>query len=615
MAMSVALGLTLAVGGMAPGVARASTDNNGTGTGTLTISKSDGNTVTGYKAIKIFKGNVENEGTADNPKWVMIGLDWANDDVKAAVESAIRQEDSSYAGTTAEDAANFLVARIPSNSYETIVSSDSFANKLTKTVAEALDDANNALTADYSITPGTATQVVEGYYLVLADFTTLPTGASATSPILLMMGDGQTLAISEKVTVPTVTKTVAEDSKPNLTNLRYADAQVGQEIPFTLTGTVAGNINTFPTYKYVFTDTLSAGLDLKVSGGTDTNGFDKGDIVVKVTNTDSTTNAKMTYTLSSGFDATYEQDAKDPTKHVLKVTFANLKAAVGTAEGESTATNPVPIDSSSVVTVEYIASLNANAVTGTQPASPNELGGNPNEVILTYTTIPNETFEGNTTSAKATVYEYALKLMKVDKNNELDGNPDTNQPLTGAQFTIQATATDEGSANAGKYLKNDGTFGATTLPATTAPDYQSYLFTTAGADGSFTVKGLDGGTYTINEVVAPTDYKALTTPLVLTLDVSREGATQLPQGVTTSLSGGENDGVDTTEPKDGTLDKGTRASFNSSTGTVTVVATNQKEEQLPITGLPGITMVYVVGGVILVTSLAVIVRRRVHEKE
>ena len=268
MAMGIALAVALVVGGMAPGVAWAAGEN-GTGTGTLTINKSQGNTVTQYKAIKIFKGDVVNEGTNDAPKWVISGLEWANDNVKAAVISAIRATDASYSGTSAQDASEFLASHIDSNSYETIVSSDSFANLLTKTVAGALDDANNALAADYTITPGNATSVVEGYYLVLADATGLPTGASATSPILLMMGEGQTLAITEKVTVPTVTKTVVEDSRPNSTTTRYADAQVGQELPFKLTGTVAGNISNFPSYKYVFTDTLSAGLDLKVSEGTD----------------------------------------------------------------------------------------------------------------------------------------------------------------------------------------------------------------------------------------------------------------------------------------------------------------------------------------------------------
>lgn len=601
---SVTLAATLAVGGTAPSVAWAETDG-GTGTGTLTINKSEDNTVTAYKAIKIFKGDVKNEGTTDAPKWVITDLEWANDNVKVAVESAIRQKDSTYAGTTAQDAADFLVANIASNSYETIVDSGSFANTLTNTVATALADTNNALTANYTITPGSAKSVEEGYYLVIVDPTVLPAGASATSPILLMMGDGQTLAIAEKVTVPTITKTVVEDSAPNATT-RYADAHVGQELPFTLTGTVAGNVANFSTYKYIFTDTLSAGLDLKVSGGTNTSEFYAGDVVVKVTNTNAS-GAKTTYTLSSGFTAAYAENATDSTKHDLTVTFDNLKATTGTAEGATEATSPVPIDSTSVVTVDYVASLNANAVTGTT-------AGNLNEAFLTYSTIPNQDFTGDSTKTNAVVYQYALKLKKVDKDHELDANADTNTPLTGAQFTIQATTTDEGT-NSNKYLKNDGTFGAMTLPATTDPEYDSYLFTTAGTDGSFTVKGLDAGTYTINEVAAPTDYEILSAPLVLTLDVSKDGTTLQPQTVTTTLSGGEADGVDTTNPADGTLDKGTRASYDASTGTITVVVTNVKEEQLPITGLPGITMVYVVGSVILVASLAVIVRRRVTEQE
>lgn len=606
LASSVALAATLAMGGVAPTAALAETDG-GLGTGTLTINKSEGNTVTQYKAIKIFEGDVKNEGTTENPKWVIVNPAWANDNVKAAVEEAIKTADRDYAGTTAQDATEFLLARIDSRSYDTIVSSDSFANTLTNTVAGAMADANNTFSANYIITPGQAKQIQEGYYLVLVDLTGLPEGASATSPIMLLMGDEQTLAINEKVTVPTIAKTVVEDSAPTDKSRRYADAQVGQDLSFTLTGTVAGNIANFPQYQYKFTDTLSAGLTLKVDGGTNTSAFDEGDIVVKITNT-SDTSAKTTYTISNeSFEATYAANATDANKHDLMVNFSNLKAATGTAEGATTATSPVPIDKTSVVTVDYVASLNGEAVTGTTT-------GNPNEVFLTYSTTPNMDFTGNTTKTNAVVYDYALKLKKVDKDHELDGNADTNIPLNGAKFTIQATTTDEGTDNNGKYLKNDGTFGASTLPETTDAEYNNYLFTTAN-DGSFTVKGLDGGTYVITEIEAPTDYDPLDAPLTLTITVGRDNKTQQPNGVTASLSGGEGDGQDTTNPPDQTLDIGTRASFDAATGTITITATNQKKEQLPITGLPGITMVYVVGGVILVASLAVIVRRHMHEGE
>ena len=84
--------------------------------------------------------------------------------------------------------------------------------------------------------------------------------------------------------------------------------------------------------------------------------------------------------------------------------------------------------------------------------------------------------------------------------------------------------------------------------------------------------------------------------------------------MTTTLSGGLGDGTDSTGGN-GAHNKGTRASYNDATGTVTVTATNKKQEELPLTGLPGITLVYVAGGAILAVSLVVIIRRRMTEKE
>ena len=613
------LSATLALGGAMPSVALAEGEG-GTGTGTLVINRSEDNTVETYKAIKIFSADVEQ----DADKWVAIDLNWASPGTKTVVEAAINayctaNSLGAYTGTTAQDAADFMVRYIQGTDNTTIVGPSDFANTLANYLATALiehkvwgtDTAINDVTAtDVTPTPFGATSTVsntltEGYYIVIANPNVLTTNGAATSPILLLMGQGQNLSINEKVTIPTVQKSVVEDSAPSTTT-SYADAQVGQELPFTLRGTVSGNIANFTTYYYAFTDTLPKGMDLKVSGGTNTSEVDNGDVVVKVDNTNSTTNAKAVYTLASGYAVGYAANTTDSTKHDLTVVFGNLKAVTGTT-GSSQDPVTVPIDSASVVTVDYVASLNAEATLGTT-------AGNTNSVTITYNTAPNRDEKGTTTPGTSTVHSYALKLVKVDKDHELDNNASTNTPLPGAVFTIQATTTDEGSTNNGKFLKNDGTFGATTLPASTSTDYNGYLFTT-GDDGSFTAKGLDAGTYTIHEVTPPQNYKAIAADLVLTFTVGKDRSTLQPQTVNVALTGGEADGVDTTSPKDNVLDKGTRASYNDATGTITVTATNKKEEELPLTGLSGITMVYVVGGTILVASLAVIVRRRMAEKE
>lgn len=591
-AAAAGLSLALALGGMSPSTCLADPENL-TGTGTLTLQAAEGNPVTSYKAIKIFKANVYNEGTSGSEKWVASDFDWTSDAVKQAVVEAIRAEDPYWrrgvalSQINAQDAADFLVQHITNTTSTTAVPSDSFANALAGKVGYAVADQNNTLQANYTITPGAPTTMEEGYYLIIVDPQEVSSAdAMGTSPILLMMGEGQTITMGEKASIPTVTKTVQEDASTATAPVRHADAQVGQELPFTLTGTVAGNVNTYAPYRSVFVDTLSAGLTFKQDGGTNAAAVDNGDVTVKVKT------GATTYAVESGYAVSLE-DAAD-NKHTLTVAFEDLKAATGVPEGaaEGTAVAAVPIDATSEVSVVYKAMLNERAVLGVQ-------AGNENTVVLEYSNMPNFDHTGTTTSTDAKVYTYGLKVKKVDKERALDNVADNDVPLAGAKFTIRATTTDEG-ANDGKYLKTDGTFGQDAQPAATETDY---VFVT-GADGTFTVSGLDAGTYAIHEVAAPAGYGTLAADLTLTISVTRDEAANPSTAVTTTVAGGEGD-----QNQAG----GTAATYDDATGTITLTATNKKKE-LPVTGLSGITLVYVAGGAILAVSLFAIVRRRMKDQ-
>ena len=602
-AMGVMLCAMLAMCGILPSVAYGAV---GDGKGTVTITRSDGNNVTGYKAIKIFTADVENKGTDASPQCVATELSWASDAVRDAVCASIKSQDTNFTSTDPQAAADYLAAHITGSNYTTIVPSGSFAIQLANDLTQAMANTENVVTG-ITIPYDTATQLDEGYYLIINDAVEVSApGSSATSPIFMLLAEDQSLSINEKVSVPTLTKTVVEDSAPS-TITSHADAQVGQDLQFTLTGTMAQNVANYENYKYIFTDTLPKGMDVVTAGGSVATSatIATSDVEVKVDNT-KTGGTKTVYTVTEGFTVPYAPKA-DPNPNgekVLTISFANLKAAQGTAASETTPAT-IPIDKESVVTVTYNARLNQDAVVG--------LDGNTNSATLTYYTIPGLLSEGTSKAATATVYDFALKIAKVDKAEELDNSAATNTPLAGAKFTIQATTTDEGTN--GRYLKNDGTFGATTLPDKTDTSYEDYVFTTAGTDGSVTVKGLDAGSsgsiYTITEVEAPSGYEIMKAPLVLTLKASKDTSTLLPTSVQTTLTGGNIDGVLSSDGT--TYSKGTRAAYDA--GTVTVTATNAKQEKLPLTGLPGITMVYVVGGTILVASLAVIIRRRVTQTD
>lgn len=68
--------------------------------------------------------------------------------------------------------------------------------------------------------------------------------------------------------MPTVEKKDLDDAEAAVVDPKtsdkwkdVADSQIGQEINYRLTGTIASNYATYSTYAYKFTDVLSRGLD------------------------------------------------------------------------------------------------------------------------------------------------------------------------------------------------------------------------------------------------------------------------------------------------------------------------------------------------------------------
>ena len=309
-------------------------------------------------------------------------ITWANDNVKTAVETVIKAKDASYAGTTAQAAAEWIATKVTGTDATTVVAADSIANE----IAKAVDD----LTATETFASGTAMPLEKGYWLFVTDKTTTAskTDLTGTSPIFAVVGD-DALTITPKTSTPTVDKTIKSDATDTFG--KVADSQIGQIVEYKLVGTVASNIATYDTYSYTFTDTLSAGLEL-----TGTN-----DVKVVVDGEDVTANANISW-----------------TGNVLTVSFDNLLNA------------KTGITAASTVTVTYKAKLTAAAVIGG--------AGNSNTVTLTYSNNPNTDSTGTSTPSTVRNYTYKLHLVKSDKA--------TNEKLQGAKFTIQATGADDAAS-------------------------------------------------------------------------------------------------------------------------------------------------------------------------
>lgn len=461
-AIAAVLSFALTMGGVAAPVTIALADDTGTSassntttaaskTGSVTIEKnanntSDATTTVGYQ---IFKADVVDNGNSKTASNIV----WASDEVATVVNAQIRKSDSSYTGTTAQEAADYLATHLPaegSSGTSTIIES----GKLYSNIA-------NALRADMSLTPttltiGEAKVLSPGYWLFLtdSDSTNNDTNQVGTAPIYAVVG-GSALTISPKSDLPKVTKEVKNDAAgAGWSNV--ADSQVGQNLQYRLSGTVADALPSYTTYYYKFTDTLSAGLTA-----------DSSTVEVTVN-----TNGKD-YTVASNSYTTSLASNTDGTS-TLGVEFTDLKSL----KDGSDAT--IPVNATTHVYVTYTAKLNSSAVVAN--------GYNNNSVKLTYSNNPGTDSKGDTTTVNVRDYTYKLNLVKVDSSQQ-------STKLSGAKFTIQATNPDEGAGT--QYVQADGTLGT-----------DAHEFTTDD-NGSISVSGLDVGTYTVVETQAPQGYNTV----------------------------------------------------------------------------------------------------------
>lgn len=238
--------------------------------------------------------------------------------------------------------------------------------------------------------------LASGYYLVKdKDGTQKDTSDAYTKFIVQVVGD-TTAAI--KSDVPTVVKKVKDtnDSKTNSTTgwQDSADYDIGDDVPYQITGTMPSNIADYTTYKYVFTDTMSKGLTYTAKNA-------------KITIGDKDVTSSFTETVTANTDGT------------TTVTWAcnNLKGIDG-----------VTLNADTKVVVNYSAKLNENAVLGS--------AGNPNTVTLTYSNNPNKGGEGETGTTpkdKNIVFTYKVVVNKVDQDKK---------SLAGAAFKLEKKQSD-----------------------------------------------------------------------------------------------------------------------------------------------------------------------------
>lgn len=375
--------------------------------------------------------------------------------------------------------------------------------------------------------PYTISDLAAGYYFV-KDADSSVTGNDAYTKFMLKVVKDTT--VTPKSDVPESEKKVkdTDDTAGTTTDWQdSADWDIGDKVSFQLKGTVADNYDDYEVYQFIFHDQESAGLT-----------FDSTSVKVYVDGTEITT----------GFEVVTEGLDDDCT---FEVVFENLKDISSVHAGSD-------------ITVEYESELNSNAVLGS--------AGNPNKMHLEFSNNPNDEQGGETGETPddtVIVFTYKTVINKVDGEN---------QPLTGAEFTLEKKVKGEGETytwEAIAVVKNEeGT--------------------------TFTFSGLDDGDYRLTETTTPDGYNTID-PIEFTITATHEIESDNPS--LTELNGDKVTGEITFTP-------------NTGEGSLSADVVNQSGSTLPETGGIGTTIFYIVGGILVVTAgILLITKKRMSINE
>ena len=408
----------------------------------------------------------------------------------------------------------------------------------TRTFADAVYAkivAATGMGADATTTNNVFDNVAPGYYLVAET----KTGSNQDTYSLVMLDTAKNsdITINTKEDTPKLVKKVKDvnDSTGEVTDWQdSADADVGDVIEYKLTGTVSNKIGNYKTYYYEFHDVM-----------TNLTYVDKSaKIVIK--------NGETETEVTSAFTVGWNAGSK-----TLNVACNDLKKLEN-----------VTVDADSKVIVYYKATLDESANVGSL--------GNPNIAYLEYNNNPyydengkpEET--GKTPNDTNIVFTYKTVINKVDE---------TNNPLSGATFTLEKFVKDESGNDTYKNEKGNWVQKSTveTKPETT-----------------FTFSGLDDGYYRLTETVHPAGYNPIS-PIYFTVEATHDAESDAPK--LTALSGNaENGEIAFTADKE--------------KGSLSTDVMNKSGSTLPSTGGMGTTIFYVVGSILVLGAAILLITKK-----
>lgn len=210
------------------------------------------------------------------------------------------------------------------------------------------------------------------------------------------------------------------------------------------------------------------------------------------------------------------------------------------------------------ITVTYSATLNENAVIAGK--------GNENETWLKYGDSQNTQHKTTTTKT------FEMKVFKFYKDKN-DSN--TEKGLAGATFKLTKDSKDAENIS---FVKTSDKSAAEDVYRVAKKGEAGTVTTITSPDsGKFKIQGLGAGTYNLTETQQPAGYNKLSGPVTVVID--ENGKVKVKKGAN--------------------LEDATEVKVENKTGTV-----------LPSTGGAGTTMIYLIGGALVLGSGVVLVTKR-----
>lgn len=602
------------------------------GNGQIKVTTSE-TTERTFKAYQIVTGTYSG-GKLSDVQWGSAILDESNTDFQEDVKAAV--------GATTFSA-EAIIGKLADTNVET------FVDVLTTKAGGSYSYIGNPLPLTGTLSDGvysyeTEDTLDDGYYIVVDETASIPSGSAAAKTIVRVVGGVVTVPIAEKTSYPTLEKKIVDKENGGSTDVEMDTntASIGDTVTYHLNAKIPENMSQYNRYQYVMHDTLSSGLTFEsissvkvysIVGGAKEYYKNGGTTAVDYTNKTQLRTATTTPAI-----------ADDDTFDLVFVDFKD--------NFERFSIDGTTVTTQYYIEVEYTATVNVNAVIGIG----DDAAGNPNTAKLQYSNNPNVTVSsdnmpgdtpgnndvtGVTPDDTVETYVTGITLYKYDTSTGL--------PMKDVTFTLKGTNLNKvnvikqtsftAAGDGTYYLLSNGTYTTTAPNETTYKKYEetkneasydsshAYIMykptetttlTTATDSGTKTLtattdesgkvifEGLEAGDYTLEETT-PAGYNSIgAINFTITATMGSDASATILNNKSIVINGATN----LTKWTYTRTSSVSAASFNDNVVTIA----NTPGSTLPETGGIGTRIFYIVGGSLMFVALILLIAKKRMKK-